>query len=443
MKDNKPIKILLYAGTATLENVGDVAMLEVGISRIRQPFPNAELTLFSKNREAVQQILGKDIQTISPNTRNLFFKNSKLLPIYNRLPSRIREFLKPILQKYRYSYFDHFYRRLLGRVTSKQREELNQFVNTVQKADILVFTGMGSIHYRSASGFNIFNLVGWCLSLKKKVVMMGQGIGPIKKGSRLDKLAQKYLPKVNLIGVREKFSYENVQAYGLDETKICLTGDDALALSHYDTVTPDRTENQLFRIGLNLRTNHQTAFLFEETQSVISSVNAVALDRKYQILPLILNPDSSGDQKLVFDDYLFDQCQELFDEKVLLDYTDQRKISLPKETIRKIKGTDLVITFAFHTAVFAIASGVPVICVYKTDYYYQKFMGLLSFFDIPELILEFDADNFRAHLEEKMNYIAQNRAALIEKMLVKRRNVNQYTTAFYTKFFESLTLKTA
>ena len=53
-----------------------------------------------------------------------------------------------------------------------------------------------------------------------------------------------------------------------------------------------------------------------------------------------------------------------------------QRCSTPLEIIQKVGQCHLVVTGAFHTAVFALAQGIPAVCLAKSRHYMNKFLGL-------------------------------------------------------------------
>lgn len=55
-------------------------------------------------------------------------------------------------------------------------------------------------------------------------------------------------------------------------------------------------------------------------------------------------------------------------------------LDTPVKVVRQVSRCRLVVTGAYHAAVFALAQGIPVVCLSNSTYYSAKFQGLEDLF---------------------------------------------------------------
>src|SRR5262249_38055324 len=127
--------------------------------------------------------------------------------------------------------------RWLNRLTrvpaGPRRAEIQAFIDTVSRADLVVATGMGGItdafpEYTSGV------LTTFQLAIRYGAVtgMMGQGIGPLANAD-LVAHAREILPRIDLIALREELAGKPLlNALGVSADRFVTTGDDAIEVAY-------------------------------------------------------------------------------------------------------------------------------------------------------------------------------------------------------------------
>jgi polysaccharide pyruvyl transferase WcaK-like protein len=77
----------------------------------------------------------------------------------------------------------------------------------------------------------------------------------------------------------------------------------------------------------------------------------------------------------------------------------------------------LVITGAFHPAVFALAQGIPVVCIAKSEEYVGKFSTLADMFGAGCEVIQLNDKSFRGKFEKSIEN-AWNSAEMVRSGLL-------------------------
>lgn len=136
----------------------------------------------------------------------------------------------------------------LYEVDAVQRMSLKHVLGALDNCDMLI-SGGGSLLQDVTSMKSLIyylSIIKMAMMKKKKVMILGQGIGPLKKGiSRY--LAGRTLNKADMITVRDAHSKELLREIGVKKPEITITADPTLMLypAHRDAV-----DKLLLEIGI-------------------------------------------------------------------------------------------------------------------------------------------------------------------------------------------------
>ncbi len=146
------------------------------------------------------------------------------------------------------------------------------------------------------------------------------------------------------------------------------TGDEAIELAYASRV--DEPGNA---VGINLRVAAYADVKTDAIDKVGSVLREFARRCKVPLLPI----------PVAFHEYANDQ--ETI-RRLLAGVDDESDGGLPLDTpLMLIKQTGrcrIVVTGAYHAAVFALAQGIPVVCLANSSYYLAKFQGLEDLFGL-------------------------------------------------------------
>ena len=244
---------------------------------------------------------------------------------------------------------------------------VRNFAGALFGADLLVLAGCGLINDEFPSvAIRVLNIFAAAIRCGIPTVMLGQGFGPIR-GELLARKAAEVLPRVGAIYLREqRSSLSLLRKLGVPEEKIVVTGDDAIEMSFRKTNSTPGT-----RIGVNLRVAGYSGI----TGGTVESVRAVIVEktRQYQTgatgIPIMLDGVDSDVQII----------GQLLGKGTAGGDGPEGAPTLP-EVIRRVGECRVVVTGSYHAGVFALAQGILVVGIARSEYYRDKLEGLADQF---------------------------------------------------------------
>jgi polysaccharide pyruvyl transferase WcaK-like protein len=356
---------LIDTGCPRLTNMGDVAMLKVAAARLRNMLCAVILSVFTDDAAALERHI-PDAIPISHSARVAWLDEQASS---GRLPL--------------------FATRRLGRTGSvaKAHAGIGAIDDALDHTDLLVVSGQGTI--TDAAHVQTLQLLATAekaLYRPVPVALVGQGIGPLTSRDLLER-ARAVLPLTDLVSVREGISAPDIlHSLGMADDRIVITGDDAIELAR--EATPDHLGSA---VGVNLRIAPLAAqpATLEWVRPVLL---AAAGRRGAQLLPL---PISFNHYPRVSD---YDTIAALLQGSHVAS-DGGASLDSPAAVIRQAGRCRVVVTGAYHAAVFALSQGVPVICLGRSSYYLDKFLGLQHQFGCGCEIVYLDHPSRVHHLE--------------------------------------------
>ena len=209
------MRILVDQSGYDLLNIGDVAMLQSCVTRLRLQWPEADIMVVANASER--------LASYCPGT--IAIRTLADPALFRRLPKKAALALE---QSWKIA-APYFIRRLGHRHT--EPDQPLTAIQAVQMADLVVASGGGYVTdtwWWHAAG--ILSLLSLAQRLGKPTAMFGQGIGPIRHRA-LRAQARAVLPGLKVMGLREgKIGPELVLSLGMASDAVIVTGDDALNL---------------------------------------------------------------------------------------------------------------------------------------------------------------------------------------------------------------------
>lgn len=346
------MRILIDQSGYELLNLGDIAMLQSCIIRLRQLWPEAEILAIS---HAPERMTG-----YCPGTVGIGLAVADL-PAVRLLPRKTRLAME---QAWRIAGPYVSGRRHAGRArTAVPRTP----IQAVRAADLVVASGGGYVTdswwYHAAGVLGVLSLAQ---RLGKPTAMFGQGIGPIR-GRTLRRQARGVLPGLAVLGLREgRIGRDVALSLGTPPGAIKITGDDAMEL--VDGTSAPAGE----ALGLSMRVSGYAGVDAAAAAAVADPVLGAA--RALQA-PVVALPVSryAGDGDLSAIRALLGAGSSRA-EIVLSDLT------APAELVAAAASCRAIVTGSYHAAVFGLAQGVPAVCLTRSSYYDAKFGGLAELF---------------------------------------------------------------
>jgi len=394
-------------------------MLHVAVRRLSRLFANPKVQLI-KAHPAFESTYGRDkIENVDAQElqgwvlhRPLWHRIDQVAPSFvDRLAMSLPE-LKDRLTKVKAS------------VRDTDVGARDKFVRRFEEADVLFVSGGGFMTDLFGSAERVCNLIMLAHSRDVPVFMFGQGIGPIRS-SRLQKKAKRALPKVQTIALREKkFSYPLLRDLGVQEERITVTGDDAVALAHNE-----RRQALGEGIGVNLRIAYYSKVSEDLTETVAEALSEVADSHGAPLFPVPIAYRGTDSDVESIRSILEAAGKE----------TDRgASLRSPEEVIRQAGRCRVVVTGSYHGGVFALSQGVPVVGLANSKYYHNKFHGLADMFGVGCTILRTDRADFEEVLCEAVREAWEQAPELRPQLLSAAERQAESSERAYANMVEFL-----
>ena len=347
-------------------NVGDVSMLQVAVNRLREVFPEAQITVPSAAPDRLSSLC-PEIRVLDAG-RTPGFSPSILplpLPFVWRLQKNVGSRLD-----YRLSAFRPAWRLLaeLFRTASPgQRTAIGDYLDELDAADLVVGPGGGYFNDDFADGSHeTFMPLLLASGSGKPVGMVGQGLGPVSDRA-LIRLGRTLFPRLSFLGLREgRASLKVAESMGADPARTVVTGDDAIELGY-----KNRKETLGSKIGFNFRLADYSETTRDEADTVRDAVSIFSARCNADVIPIPISRQPWEDD--------LESFRKLFPAGTAGSAIASIPVT-PAASIALVGDCRVVVTSSYHAGVFALSQGVPVLAVAKSQYYVEKFQGLADQF---------------------------------------------------------------
>lgn len=387
------MKIFVIPGTYSYSNIGDTAMFQIAINRLRENFPLSRLATFSLRQDLLYEI-STDVASIGIEGRDFWHSFKELLSPLSRLsPKILSSIILQIERKVRIHYpltflqLCNLRRKILRH--NYPISLLQEFIDAILKSNLIVVSGMGGIHDSHGGAkrtFRLLDIIEMAIIHGIPVVLLGQGIGPIEDQTLLAR-AKQVLPRTNFIAVREKLaSLPLLLSMGVDPGKIAITGDDAIELAYRA-----RRSELGNAIGVGIRATGASMIQDRDLLTIKELLYSVAQSLGAKILPIpIMNDNAVKDYEAI------KRLLEGFD-----DLSDAgASLNTPEQVLRNVSQCRVVVAGSYHASVFALAQGVPSIGLARTKYYENKLKGVSDMFGNHCDVLNLNEEQFEERFIE-------------------------------------------
>lgn len=365
-------------------NLGDTAMTEAVIGRLRHNFPGATLSVFNRGFQSdawgqpgVRQL---PEQMLLPWLEGLLQK----LPLHRNTPLRYR--WQSVLARATLLLGQAIAPRHIRLARPGQRQVTQRLLDYCDRFDGLHV--VGGDYLRDVYAIELLRKCMIMLAfaeLKKPVVLTGHQLGPFKQGMYRPAL-YRALRQATFVGIRERIHSPGFcQAAGLDPGCYEVMGDDSLGLK----AAPDGEAAALLAqqglrpkafIAFNLRLTRATTGQERTLQPLAETLDDLGARLR---LPYLIVPVAQGDWESDRDAAL-------------------RVAALTKASdVRTLPATDLTPRLAkailgqaygaagasWHFCTFALSEGVPAVCLHESTYYAHKAQSLCATWQDERLAL--------------------------------------------------------
>ncbi len=350
------VRLIIDHSGYHLRNLGDVAMLQGALQRIRSIVPQAELRVITSDSDRLERF-APDASPV-PHQLPQVLERRRLFPVPHRLiPSPLRGWVLQWEQEKRVLRM----KQNLGRM-SRVDPSAAEWIHLLRSCDAIIATGGGYLTDSFADhAFRVLTHLSLAQALEKPTAFFGQGIGPIKN-ERLVRATKHVLSRSQVVGLREPtMGPAWLKAEGIDGH---VTGDDALEIMDFEA--NGKGIDRSAPIGLNIRATEYAGMDARALERIQVELEEMAKADKQTFLPVPIDfvKDASDERSAL-------SCipQGCLDAAYIRPKT-------PRDVMALAARCRFVITGSYHAALFALAQGVPVVGIEATSYYRGKFDGL-------------------------------------------------------------------
>jgi colanic acid/amylovoran biosynthesis protein len=356
------MKIVVEPGSYTCMNMGDVAMMQVCVSRLAELWPSADIGIVTQAPERLA-LFCPQVTPIIESGKEYWFEDKLFGKGVNFLPSALRD----RMQRGETSLRDQLPVTVSSLLTTKRRlkgmdsEGLSSFVKAVVHSDLVVASGMGMVNdeFRNRA-LQMLATIEMANQQGIPTAMLCQGIGPVSDPGLLA-VMKRVLPKARVISLRESVYGRHVLGVvNCPSDRVVFAGDDGLQLAFENRVNALGSS-----IGVNLRVTKYSQIEGNMISTMRVALENVAAKLKIAFIPVPI---------LFRDDADFKTAAAL-----VSGYEDRLcgpPVMTPLDVIRRIGRCRVMVTGSYHGAVFALGQGIPAIAIAKSPYYLGKFKGL-------------------------------------------------------------------
>ena len=363
----------LNTGAAEYSNLGDVAMLQVGVRRLQHLWPSARIEVLTES-PAKLALFCPGAKPLARAGRDLWIGNDAIIGGFDRLlPRNASNGLGNLSRAFRLRYPGAFRSLADVRLTIRDRRnvkpDVNVFLEAMEHADLFVVCGAGGFT-DATRDWNISTLdtIEEAMQRNIPVAMFGQGLGPLGDPEILRR-ARKILPKVSLLTLRGGRGGTAVaQSLGVNSSQMLTTGDEAVELAY---AAREKEPGQA--VGINLRVASYSNVNGDMLASIRPVLQGFARRHNTSLLPVPIAFHAWAN-----DHVTIKQLLHGFDDRSDGGLT----LDTPLKVIEQAGRCRIVITGAYHAAVFALSQGIPVVGLSASDDYSAKFLGLQDQFGL-------------------------------------------------------------
>jgi colanic acid/amylovoran biosynthesis protein len=352
------MNILIASGTHNCANLGDVAMLQAAVGRLRAQWPEAAIGVLTDTPERVAAFC-PEAAVVPAGPLQMWTQELSLLGrFHGRLPPAAA---RPVAAGHHLikERWPELLRLGLNARAGMRRQptwQMRCFWKAVDTADLFVVCGAGGFADHSRDwNEQILDLLALAARRQKPAVLLGQGFGPISDRAVIDQ-ARRRFPDVALVTLRESlYALEFVRTVGVAPDRFRVTGDEAIeAAWQQRPATPGAS------LGVNLRVSRSSAVSAESAAAIVGVLRRFASGYGCPMLPVPIDPsDRRTLQTLI---------------------GSAGEVATPLDAMRAAGCCRVVVTGAYHAAVFALSQGVPAVCLAASAYFETKFRGLANQF---------------------------------------------------------------
>jgi polysaccharide pyruvyl transferase WcaK-like protein len=416
------MRVVLDQGVYDFRNKGNVAMIQTAVERFGEMWPDASIEVLTIAPHLLR-IYCPRAKPVSPDGSHDWSKRrSGMDRVLGALPRPALRVLFEMREEAWARKAARMARQAEADALADRPSEADEAVedqlldeeggvahwrrNLVAGADLVVASGGGYMcDIAEHHALSALDTLDAAIHNGIPTAMVGQGIGPIHS-ARLLARAREVLPRVDFIAIREqRAAMPLLLSLGVDPARVMLTGDDAVELT-YRLRQPAWGNG----IGLCMRVAHYTGVAEGDVRAIRAAVQAVAGRHAAPLVGVPISRDlREADAHAV---------QEIMDGYKPVVTSDWQRFEDTRDLICRVGSCRVVVTGAYHAAVFALAQGIPAICLARYSTYTDKLSGLADQFGPGCRVVSMDDERLEQTLgdaiEEAWNSAESLRPGLLE-----------------------------
>lgn len=426
------MRILFDQGVYDLRNKGNVALTQVAVRRVSRMWPQASL----------------EVMTSAPQILRLYCPNANAAsPEGQPYPQQLfRRIPLPILRLILEAREEVWHRRptLGGDLNSLLRSKGNDnkpamgatspnqlpaegdglsAFDQVNGRNLLIATGA---QYMSDAcrddALRVLDRLEAAHKLGIPTAMVGQGLGPFDDPELRARVCT-VLPHVDLIFVRDRLSAPSLlDSLGVDPAQVIFTGDDAIELAY-----EARAQTRGTAIGISLRIAHYTQVGTKHIEILRLVLQRAALKYKAKSVAIPISHSIHEQDDQVIHQVLRGQGNVSY---------GRWRFDPPQEIVKTIGHCRIVVTGAFHTAVFALAQGIPAVGLARSSMYLGKFESLADQFGPACQIVALNDQNLQDKLARAIDTAWESAEECKPQLLAAAARQIELGQAAYRRLYE-------
>lgn len=374
------MRILIDPGTLDCRNMGDVAMLQVAVARVVAALPDASLYVFTDDASALARYC-PNVHPVAQAGRLAWFSEQGVLgPVHKLVPAPVWRLAVRAQRRLRGRWPNVYEEMARQKERLRQRDDgaLVAFLDIIGSAELFLACGQGTL--ADAGGPQaelLLDTAEVMLRRRSPVLFFGQGVGPLSDAALRQK-AGAVLRRAHVVALREgRASLGLLMSLGVANDRLVVTGDDAIQLAYDARSTAPGTG-----LGIHMRVAPHAIVdpgLIERIRPVL---HEAARARGVPLIPLPISHHRTG----TYDPGTIRRLMVGHDETS----DGGAATDTPLKVIEAVGRCRVVVTGAYHAAVFALSQGIPVVCLGRSSYYIDKFRGLSEQFGAGIEVLTLD-----------------------------------------------------
>jgi polysaccharide pyruvyl transferase WcaK-like protein len=387
------MKLLIENGTYQLLNLGDVAMLQAAVRRLVTRFPHADLQVVTRDRQRLACFC-PEARPLAPLTRGpaqaatAATRTNASFRWPSRATHAVRQGLGEAWRRGRQLWLRH---------QGLPRGKVHPYLNALAECDAIIVTGGGYVSDSWAG--HVLQLFGWLDVVRRRgapIYFVGHGVGPATRAD-LEAAARRVLPHVRGFTLREGlFSPRWLRRWGVSADRCRVTGDEAIEAAFRQA---QAKPGEL--LGLNVRCSLYSKLTEDRFATLREVIPPLARACGTEFLPFPIACASSHAD--------LETAARLFAPAAVPNPLGIDSLHLrPEDIMRRIGRCRIVLTGSYHGGVFALAQGIPAVCLVGSRYYAQKFYGLQAQFGSACQVVTLDEESFPQRLRDAVADAWQN-----------------------------------